>query len=109
MGILLLLALAIYYLTHENQDRKTQRQLKAEQAQEERLLRRMEPNPALIQAKKAKKQKQATLLIALVLIGGLAYYFLGYLPEERQRAKEEIEQMFKDNWNVTAEKLDKAL
>ncbi|CAI2192012.1 13375_t:CDS:2, partial [Funneliformis geosporum] len=90
--------LAIYYLTHENQDRKTQRQLKAEQAQEERLLRRMEVLKRL-----------RDLLIALVLIGGLAYYFLGYLPEERQRAKEEIEQMFRDNWNAFKEKMLKAI
>ncbi|CAI2186205.1 6829_t:CDS:2 [Funneliformis geosporum] len=50
-------------------------------------------NPAVARAKKAKKQKQATVLIALVLIGGLTYYFFGYLPEERQRTKEEIEQI----------------
>ncbi|CAI2185607.1 5224_t:CDS:2 [Funneliformis geosporum] len=66
-------------------------------------------NPAVTQAKKAKKQKQATLLIALALIGGLAYYFFGYLPEERTKAKEEITEMFRDNWNVTADKLDKTL
>ena len=42
IAILASLALAIYYLTHESQDRKAQRKLKAEQAQEEKLLRRME-------------------------------------------------------------------
>ena len=45
-----------------------------------------------LQAQKKKKQKQITMLIALILIGGLAYYFLGYLPEERNRVKEEIEE-----------------
>jgi hypothetical protein len=58
---------------------------------------------------KREKQKQATMLIALMLIGGLAFYFLGYLPEEKVRAKEEIEEMFKENWNVSVDKLDKAL
>ena len=42
IALLASLTLAIYYLTHESQDRKAQRKLKAEQAQEERLLRRME-------------------------------------------------------------------
>jgi hypothetical protein len=58
---------------------------------------------------KRKKQKQATLLIALILMGGLAYYFLGYLPEEKASAKAEIEALFKENWNVMADKLDKSL
>jgi hypothetical protein len=42
IGICLLLALAIYYLTHESEDYKAKKKLKAEQAQEERMLRRME-------------------------------------------------------------------
>jgi hypothetical protein len=42
IGILLLLALALYYLTHESEDYKAKKKLKAEQLQEERLLRRME-------------------------------------------------------------------
>jgi len=70
-----------------------------------------EKNPSkqeLAQQKK-EKQKQATMLIALLIVGGLIYYFLGYLPEEKVRAKEEIEEMFKENWNVTADKLDKSL
>ena len=67
------------------------------------------PNPKILAQQKAKKQKQATLLIALLLIGGLAYYFLSYLPEEKNRVKEEVEEAFKDNWNVTADKLDKSL
>jgi len=54
-------------------------------------------NPALIQARKRKKQQQATMLVALILIGGLAYYFLGYLPEEKSRVKGEIEEAFKNN------------
>ena len=49
------------------------------------------------------------MLIALLIIGGLTYYFLSYLPEEKTNAKEEIENMFKENWNVTVEKLDKKL
>src|SRR5207249_3206113 len=55
------------------------------------------------------KQQQATMLIALILIGGLAYYFLAYLPEERSRVKQEIEEMFKENYAVLPEKLDKTL
>jgi hypothetical protein len=42
IAILASLVLVVYYLTHESQDRKAQRKLKAEQAQEERLLKRME-------------------------------------------------------------------
>ncbi|CAJ0895221.1 7794_t:CDS:2 [Entrophospora sp. SA101] len=38
-----------------------------------------------------------------------AYYFLAYVPEERNRAKEEIEEMFKQNFMVLPEKLDKTL
>ena len=59
--------------------------------------------------KKRKKQQQATMLIALILIGGLAYYFLGYLPEEKSRVKEEIEEMFKADFKVLPENLDKSL
>ncbi|CAJ0902142.1 13399_t:CDS:2 [Entrophospora sp. SA101] len=67
------------------------------------------PSPQTIQTQKRKKQQQATMLIALILIGGLAYYFLAYVPEERNRAKEEIEEMFKQNFMVLPEKLDKTL
>jgi hypothetical protein len=42
IGLLALLVFIVYYLNHESQDRKAQRRLKTEQAQEERLLRRME-------------------------------------------------------------------
>jgi len=42
IGILIILALALYYLAHESEDYKAKKKLKAEQAQEERLLRRME-------------------------------------------------------------------
>ena len=49
------------------------------------------------------------MLIALMIVGGLAYYFLGYLPEEKVRAKEEIEEMLKENWQVSVDKLDKGL
>jgi len=38
----LLLALALYYLTHESEDYKAKKKAKLEQAQEERMLRRME-------------------------------------------------------------------
>ncbi|RHZ36568.1 hypothetical protein [endosymbiont GvMRE of Glomus versiforme] len=62
-----------------------------------------------LENQKQKKQKQATMLIALLLIGGIAYYFLGYLPQERDRVKEEIEEMFKENYLVLPEKLDKSL
>jgi hypothetical protein len=67
------------------------------------------PNLKELAQRRAKKQKQASLLVALLLVGGLAYYFLGYLPEERVRAKEEVEEILKDNWNVTVDKLDKSL
>jgi len=55
------------------------------------------PSPQALQAQKRKKQQQATMLVALILIGGLAYYFLGYLPEEKNRTKEEINEAFKNN------------
>ena len=42
IGICLLLALALYYLTHESEDYKAKKKAKLEQMQEERLLRRME-------------------------------------------------------------------
>jgi len=42
IGIVILFALATYYLLHESQDRKAQRRLKAEQAQEEKIIRKME-------------------------------------------------------------------
>ncbi|CAH1767621.1 17003_t:CDS:2 [Entrophospora sp. SA101] len=42
IGIAVFLIFAIYYLTRESQDRQAQRKLKAEQALEERMLRRME-------------------------------------------------------------------
>ena len=42
IGICLLLALALYYLTHESEDYKAKKKAKLEQAQEERMLRRME-------------------------------------------------------------------
>jgi len=42
IGLIVLLALALYYLTHESEDYKTKKKLKAEQVQEERMLRRME-------------------------------------------------------------------
>jgi len=67
------------------------------------------PNPQVLLTKKRKKQQQATMLIALVLIGGLAYYFLGHLPEEKSRVKQEIEDAFKENFKVLPENLDKSL
>ena len=42
IGLLILLALALYYLTHESEDYKAKKKAKLEQAQEERMLRRME-------------------------------------------------------------------
>jgi len=42
IGLIILLALALYYLTHESEDYKAKKKLKAEQLQEERILRRME-------------------------------------------------------------------
>ena len=67
------------------------------------------PNPQALQAKKRKKQQQVTMPIALILIGGLAYYFLGHLPEEKSRVKGEIEEAFKENYLVLPESLDKSL
>src|SRR2546429_6553693 len=52
---------------------------------------------------KRKKQKQTSILIALALLGGLGYFFLGYLPEERNRTKEEIEEVLKENYLVRSE------
>lgn len=42
IGIFVLLALALYYLTRENQDRKAQRKAQAEAAFEEKIIKRME-------------------------------------------------------------------
>ena len=42
IALVIVLALAFYFLTHESSDYKAQKKLKLEQAQEERLLRRME-------------------------------------------------------------------
>jgi hypothetical protein len=42
IGLLALLAFAIYYLNHESQNQKTKRKIQAEQAQEEKIIRRME-------------------------------------------------------------------
>jgi len=42
LGICLLLALALYYLTHESEDYKAKKKAKLEQIQEERMIRRME-------------------------------------------------------------------
>ena len=40
--LVIILALALYYLTHESEDYKAKKKAKLEQIQEERLLRRME-------------------------------------------------------------------
>jgi hypothetical protein len=56
-----------------------------------------------------KKQQQATMLIALLLIGGFAFYFLSYLPDEKISAKEKIEEMLKENYLVSLDKLDASL
>ena len=40
--LVIILALALYYLTHESEDYKAKKKLKMEQIQEERMLRRME-------------------------------------------------------------------
>jgi hypothetical protein len=42
IGILIILALALYYLTHENQNKKAQRKAQAEQALEDKIIKRME-------------------------------------------------------------------
>ena len=42
IGIIVLLALAIYYLTHENQDRKAHKKAQAEAALEDKIIKRME-------------------------------------------------------------------
>ena len=42
IGLVILLVLALYYLTHESEDYKAKKKAKLEQAQEERMLRRME-------------------------------------------------------------------
>jgi hypothetical protein len=42
IGLLIFLVFAIYYLTHESEDYKTKKKLKAEQMQEERIIKRME-------------------------------------------------------------------
>ena len=40
--IIALLALATYYLTHESQNKKAQRKAQAEQAMEDKIIRKME-------------------------------------------------------------------
>ena len=42
IGLLALLAFITYYLTRENPDQKARQKAKAEQAQEEKIIRRME-------------------------------------------------------------------
>ena len=42
ISIVVLLALAIYYLTHESQDRKAQRKAQTEAAMEDKIIRKME-------------------------------------------------------------------
>jgi len=42
IGILVILALALYYLTRENQNKKAQRKAQAEKAMEDKIIRKME-------------------------------------------------------------------
>ena len=42
VGIIVLLVLATYYLTHENQDKKTKRKAQAEAALEDKIIKQME-------------------------------------------------------------------
>ena len=42
IGIVVLLAFAIYYLTHESQDRKAQRKAQQEAVMEDKIIRKME-------------------------------------------------------------------
>jgi len=42
IGILVILALALYYLTRENQNKKAQHKAQAEQAMEDKIIRKME-------------------------------------------------------------------
>ena len=42
IGILIILALALYYLTRENQNKKAQRKAQAEKAMEDKIIRKME-------------------------------------------------------------------
>jgi len=42
IGIVVLLSLVAYYLTHENQERKAQKRLKAEAVMEDKIIRKME-------------------------------------------------------------------
>ena len=42
IGLVVLLIAITYYLTHESQDQKTKRKAQLEQAQEEKIIRRME-------------------------------------------------------------------
>ena len=42
LGVVVLLALVAYYLTHESQNKKAQRKAQAEQAMEDKIIRKME-------------------------------------------------------------------
>jgi len=42
IGIVVLLILIAYYLTHENQDKKARKKAQAEQALEDKIIKRME-------------------------------------------------------------------
>ena len=42
IGIVILLVLVAYYLTHENQNKKVQRKAQAEAAMEDKIIKRME-------------------------------------------------------------------
>ena len=52
------------------------------------------------------KQKEQLQYVVIMLLIGVGYYLFFFLPEQRNEAKKEIEEIFKDNSPVTAADLD---
>lgn len=66
-----------------------------------------EDKPA-VKPKRNKEQEQLKL-VALLLVGGLVYYLMVYLPNEREETKRKLNNLFENNYPVTSESLDNSL
>jgi len=52
------------------------------------------------------KQKEQLQYLVIMLLVGASYYLFFFLPEQRNEAKKEIEETFKENSPVTTADLD---